>query len=121
MLRNMAVLILTVFFAAVVSPSKSHAGELQWSGTLVDAGCTHANGGSQACSPGLNTTSFGLVVAGKAYIFNMAGSQKASLAMKQRAAMHAVDPHYPYATPVTATVTGDRAGNELIVKRIVIE
>lgn len=90
----------------------------EWSGMLVDADCTHHNGGLQACEPGLNTTAFGLVVAGKAYLFNKSGNQKASEAIKQRAAILAADPTYPHASPTSASVMGVRAGNTIIVKRL---
>lgn len=93
----------------------------EWSGRLVDAACTHRNGGPEACDPGVDTTAFGMVVAGKAYLFDKSGSQKARVALKDRAAMLAVDPNYPHASPVNASVTGRRAGNTILVKRIVLQ
>lgn len=93
----------------------------EWSGTLVDADCTHRNGGATACSPGLDTTAFGLVVAGKAYLFNKTGSQKAHAALKERAAMLEADPNYPHSSPVSASVTGRRAGDTILVKGIVLQ
>ena len=90
----------------------------EWSGTLVDADCTHRNGGPEACAPGLNTTAFGLVIAGRAYLFNKSGSQKASAALKQRDAILSADPRYPHSSPIQASVTGKRAGNTIIVNRI---
>jgi hypothetical protein len=114
MLRKCLLFLMTVFFVTVAFAD-------EWAGTLVDANCTHTNGGAEACAAGLNTTSFGLLVAGKAYLFNKRGSQKAAAAMKERAALVAADPHYPHSTPVTATVFGSRAGHELIVERILIE
>lgn len=93
----------------------------EFSGTLVDANCTHRNGGPHACDAGVNTTAFGLVVAGKAFLLDHKGSLKAAAAMKQRELLHQADPHYPYSFPTQASVQGQRAGKEIVVRRITIE
>lgn len=114
MQRISAILLLATFSCAWAIAA-------EWSGKLVDADCTHRNGGPRACEPGLNTTAFGLVVAGKAYLFDKGGSQKASAAMRRRAEMHAADPNYPYSPEVGASVTGERQGNKIVVKSIDIQ
>jgi hypothetical protein len=91
----------------------------EWSGRLVDANCTHTNGGPEACDPGTDTTAFGLVVAGKAFLFDRKGNQKASAAIKHRA--ESANPDHPPSTEVNASVTGQRAGNKILVKSIDVE
>ena len=93
----------------------------EWSGRLVDADCTHKNGGLQACDPGLNTTSFGLVVAGKPYLFDWKGSQKAALAIKHRAEAGAAS-NKRLSPTVNASITGERLGaHKILVKTVTIE
>lgn len=108
-----------LLLASLVVTSAAAADE--FTGTLVDADCMHRNGGPHACDAGVNTTAFGLLAAGRAYLFTRAGSIKASAAMKERERLHDADPHYPYSKPATALVTGQQAGKTIIVKRIVIE
>ena len=100
------------------------------SGRLVDADCTHRNGGPRACDPGLNTTSFGLVVNGKAFLFDWRGSQKAAEAIRHRAEAGAAN-NKLLSPEVNASVLGERYGegildrvghdNKIRVKAIVIE
>jgi hypothetical protein len=91
----------------------------EWSGRLVDANCTHRNGGPHACDPGTNTTVFGLVVAGKAFLFDWRGNQKASEAIRHRADRSAASNISP-ASEVAAWVSGTRVGetNKIRVKTI---
>lgn len=106
----------TAIFLVILAAGAAASDE--WTGTLVDADCTHRGAAAQACEPGADTTSFGLVVAGRAYLFNKSGSQKASAALKRFTAILAADPAYPHSSPVQASVTGKRSGNTLIVDRI---
>jgi hypothetical protein len=94
----------------------------EWSGRLVDANCTHRNGGPQACDPGINTTSFGLVVAGEAFLFDNKGNRKAAEAIKHRADSSAAVNKKP-SSEVTASVTGAREGesHKILVKTIVLD
>jgi hypothetical protein len=108
----------TLLLLSSLAISTAALAEEEFSGTLVDANCTHRNGGPHACDAGPNTTAFGLVIAGRAYAFDTKGSQKASAVMKQRERLHDADPHYPYFNPATASVTGQRAGKKILVRRI---
>ena len=102
----------------------------EWSGRLVDADCTHRNGGPHACDPGLNTTSFGLLVNGETFLFDWRGSQKAAEAIKHRAETNAAV-NKPLSPDVNASVIGERYGekieerfghsHKIRVKAIVIE
>lgn len=94
----------------------------EWSGRLVDADCTHKNGGAQACDPGTNTTAFGLVVAGEAFLFDWRGNQKAAAAIKHRADSSAAS-NTSLPSQVTASVTGQRVGetHKILVKTVVID
>lgn len=94
----------------------------EWSGRLVDANCTHANGGAHACDPGLNTTNFGLIVAGEAFLLDRKGNQKAAEAIKHRV-LSSTNPNNPPSSEVNASVTGQRIGDshKLYVKTIVID
>ena len=94
----------------------------EWSGRLVDANCTHVNGGTRACDPGTNTTVFGLVVAGEAFLFDNKGNRKAAEAIKHRADSSAAVNKKP-SSEVTASVTGAREGesHKILVKTIVLD
>jgi hypothetical protein len=94
----------------------------EWSGRLVDANCTHVNGGPRACDPGTNTTAFGLVVAGEAFLFDNKGNRLASEAIKHRADRSAAVNKKP-SSEVTVSVTGAREGDshKILVKTIVID
>jgi hypothetical protein len=84
----------------------------EWSGRLVDADCTHRNGGPHACDPGLNTTNFGLLVNGKPFLFDWRGSQKAAEAIRHRAEASAAY-NKPLSHQVNATVIGERYGERI--------
>lgn len=102
----------------------------EWSGRLVDADCTHRNGGPHACDPGLNTTSFGLLVNGETFLFDWRGSQKAAEAIKHRAETTAAT-NKRLSPEVNASVIGERYGerieerfgqsHKIRVKAIIIE
>jgi hypothetical protein len=94
----------------------------EWSGRLVDADCTHVNGGPRACDPGTNTKVFGLVVAGEAFLFDRRGNQKAAEAIKHRADRNAALNKKP-SSEVIASVTGAREGDshKILVKTIVLD
>ena len=122
MLRILTVPLFAILLTVPVSA-------FEWSGRLVDADCTHTNGGPHACDPGLNTTTFGLVVNGEMFLFDWRGSQKAAEAIKHRAETSAAanKPLYP---EVNASVIGERYGenieervgsHKIRVKAIVIE
>jgi hypothetical protein len=94
----------------------------EWSGRLVDANCTHVNGGPRACDPGTNTTAFGLVVAGEAFLFDNKGNRRAAEAIKHRADRSAAANKKP-SSEVTASVIGEREGDshKILVKTIVLD
>jgi hypothetical protein len=111
--------IVTIPLLAIILTIPALAAD-EWSGRLVDANCTHTNGGPHACDPGLNTTAFGLVVAGKPFLFDRKGNQKASEAIKYRALTN-TNPNHPPSPEVNASVTGERSGKKILVKSIVLE
>lgn len=114
-----AILILISFLlagaAALAQPARD-----EFTGALVDANCTHANGGPDACAPGVNTFAFGLVINGKAYLLDNTGNAKAWYAVRELQRLHDSDPHYPYPKPLTASITGWQAGHEIVVKTFMI-
>jgi hypothetical protein len=107
--------ILTIVASVVLFTFPALADE--WDGQLVDANCTNQRGGASACDPSSDTTAFGLVMAGKAYLFDSKGNHKAAEAMKDRAERSAAS-NEKLPTHVNATVMGEGRGKTILVKSI---
>jgi hypothetical protein len=90
-----------------------------WTGRLIDGNCGNADKMAKECDAGHSTTSFLLVIEGKAYSLDPAGNKLAVQAIKNRAD-RAADPSNPK-SEVTAKVTGDKEGDTLKVASIEVE
>src|SRR5271165_6118322 len=92
-----------------------------WAGQLFDGNCVdqHTDGKYGACSPTVNTATFTIQASGKMFKLDAAGNRKAVDAWKEysNSADRAKDPNMPD-KPVTATVTGTLAGDEIKVESI---
>jgi hypothetical protein len=91
-----------------------------WTGRLVDGKCANPDKMAKECDAGNSTTSFVLVVEGKAYAFDQAGNKMAVEAIKNRAD-RAADPNNPKSSQIVAKVTGDKDGDTLKVAAVEVE
>ena len=90
-----------------------------WTGRLVDGKCGNPDKMAKECDAGNSTTSFVLVVEGKAYSFDSAGNKLAVEAIKNRAD-RAADPNNPK-SQINAKVTGSIEGDTLKVASVEVE
>lgn len=90
-----------------------------FTGRLVDGNCANPDKMAKDCDAGSATTSFMLVVDGKAYAFDQAGNKLAIAAIKNRAD-RAADPNAPKAQ-LSAKVTGDKEGDVLKVAAVEVQ
>jgi len=90
-----------------------------WTGKLIDAKCSNPDKSAKECDAGSSTTSFVLVVEGKAYSFDSAGNKLAVEAIKNRAD-RAADPNNPK-TQINAKVTGSMEGDTLKVATVEVQ
>ncbi|HEY2012959.1 MAG TPA: hypothetical protein VGH38_05625 [Bryobacteraceae bacterium] len=97
---------------AVVAVFSALALAESYTGRLVDANCMIQQQKSASCDPTGATTSFAIIVSGKAYRFDEAGNTKAANALKNRADRSA-DPNHMPTPQVAARVMGtaDTNGN----------
>ena len=92
-----------------------------WTGRLVDVSCVEQQKAVTTCDPTSATTSFAIVVSGKAYKLDEAGNTKAMEALKGRADRSA-DPNRPASNMVSARVTGTKdEDNTLKVETIEVQ
>ncbi len=91
-----------------------------WTGRLVDSSCYDQQKTATACDPTSSTTSFALVVSGRAYKFDSEGNSKAADALKSRADRSA-NPNNPPSPQVSAKVTGTRDGDTIKVDSIEVQ
>lgn len=94
-----------------------------FSGRLVDASCMDQQKSAATCDPTSSTTSFAILVAGKAAKFDDAGNAKAIEALKSRADRSAnpTNPSTPPSTQVAAKVTGSKDGDNIKVEAIEVQ
>ena len=92
-----------------------------WTGRLVDASCVEQQKAATTCDPTSSTTTFAIVVSGKAYKFDDAGNTKTMDALKGRADRSS-DPNKPPSPQISAKVTGSKDGdNTLKVEAIEVQ
>lgn len=92
-----------------------------WTGRLVDASCVEQQKAATTCDPTSSTTTFAIVVSGKAYKFDDAGNTKTMDALKGRADRSS-DPNKPPSPQISAKVTGAKDGdNTLKVEAIEVQ
>lgn len=90
-----------------------------FTGRLVDGNCANPDKMAKECDAGSSTSSFILVVEGKAYSLDPAGNKLAVEAIKNRAD-RAADPNSPKAE-LKAKVTADKDGDVLKVASIEVQ
>src|SRR5262249_3029417 len=91
-----------------------------FTGRLVDASCYDQQKSATTCDPSATTTSFALIVSGKAIKLDDAGNGKAAEALKGRAD-RAADPSKPASAQVMAKVSGKQEGETLKVEAIEVQ
>jgi hypothetical protein len=84
-----------------------------WTGRLVDSNCYQQQKSVTACNPSTSTSTFALIVSGKAYQLDSAGNTKAAQALQNRAD-RSTNPNSPSAGAVNAKVTGTMGANDTI-------
>jgi hypothetical protein len=91
-----------------------------WTGRLVDGNCANPDKTAKECDAASSTTSFMLIVDGKAYTLDQTGNKMALDAIKNRAD-RAADPNNPKSSQIMAKVTGDKDGNTLKVAGVEVQ
>lgn len=91
-----------------------------WTGKLVDGGCANPDKTAKECNVGSSTSTFLLIVDGKAYSFDQTGNKMAVDALKNRAD-RAADPNNPKSSQIMAKVTGDKDGDVLKVAAVEVQ
>ena len=107
-------------FAASAALFSTLAFAETWTGRLIDGNCANPDKMAKECNAGSSTTSFLLVVDGKAHPFDPAGNKLAAEAIKNRAD-RAADPNAPKSSQINAKVTGDKDGDVLKVASLEVE
>jgi hypothetical protein len=91
-----------------------------FTGRLVDVNCANQDKTAKECDAGSATTSFALIVEGKAMPLDDAGNKQATEALKNRAD-RSTDPTAPKASSVMAKVDGEKNGDTLKVTSIQVQ